>query len=162
MFVIGEYQDCPPQDWPHGGQSWVGQSWALSVIRIKSVVPGKLRCFTLRVRPVQALSSGSPSLLLMNWLTRSLVLNIVIFIVVVIICIFCCCHRCCSRTGSPGYHHFCCYYCFCHHCRHRCCSWTCSPGCYSISLFLWIVVVAIVAAHELAHQVLTHYNCLLA
>ena len=31
---IGESQDCPPQDWPHGGQSWGGQSWALSVIRI--------------------------------------------------------------------------------------------------------------------------------
>ena len=30
----GESQDCPPQDWPHGGQSWGGQSWALSVIRI--------------------------------------------------------------------------------------------------------------------------------
>ena len=32
--VVGESQDCPPQDWPHGGQSWGGQSWALSVIRI--------------------------------------------------------------------------------------------------------------------------------
>ena len=31
---FGESQDCPPQDWPHGGQSWGGQSWALSVIRI--------------------------------------------------------------------------------------------------------------------------------
>ena len=30
----GESQDCPPQDWPHGGQSWGGQFWALSVIRI--------------------------------------------------------------------------------------------------------------------------------
>ena len=32
--LFGESQDCPPQDWPHGGQSWGGQSWALSVIRI--------------------------------------------------------------------------------------------------------------------------------
>ena len=27
-------QDCPPQDWPHGGQSWGGQFWVLSVIGI--------------------------------------------------------------------------------------------------------------------------------
>ena len=33
-WLFGESQDCPPQDWPHGGQSWGGQSWALSVIRI--------------------------------------------------------------------------------------------------------------------------------
>ena len=33
-WKVGESQDCPPQDWPHGGQSWGGQSWALSVIRI--------------------------------------------------------------------------------------------------------------------------------
>ena len=30
----GESQDCPPQDWPHGGQSWGGQSWVLLVIGI--------------------------------------------------------------------------------------------------------------------------------
>ena len=34
MAFVGESQDCPPQDWLPGGQSWGGQSWPLSVIRI--------------------------------------------------------------------------------------------------------------------------------
>ena len=35
LISAGEYpQDCPPQDWLPGGQSWGGQSWPPSVIRI--------------------------------------------------------------------------------------------------------------------------------
>ena len=34
LCLIEYPQDCPPQDWLPGRQSWGGQSWPLSVIRI--------------------------------------------------------------------------------------------------------------------------------